>query len=61
MDGMGTLIVAGNRLLFLCEPTKPDVSREEWLRQERVSVGKVCRCGSCYCCEEVRKEKETRS
>lgn len=36
---------------------KPEVSREEWLRRERVAVGKICRCGSCYCCEEVKRER----
>lgn len=35
---------------------KPEVSREERLRQERVAVGRICRCGDCLCCEELRKE-----
>jgi hypothetical protein len=46
-----------NRLARYLEPPRY-VSREEWLRQERIAVGKVCRCGDCLCCEEVKKEKQ---
>jgi hypothetical protein len=29
-------------------------------RRERVAVGRICRCGDCYCCDELaahRKEE----
>lgn len=32
-------------------------TREEYLRQERIAVGRICRCNSCLCCEELRKHK----
>ena len=41
------------------EPKKY-VSPEELQRLERVAVGRICRCGSCYCCEELRKDKEVK-
>jgi len=44
-----------NRLEGFYEP-KSYVSPEEYRRRERVAVGKICRCGSCYCCKEVKKE-----
>lgn len=37
-------------------PRPEPPSREEWLRLERVEVGKICRCKSCLCCEELKKE-----
>lgn len=37
---------------------KDPPTREEWLRLERVAVGKICGCKSCLCCEELRKEKQ---
>jgi len=35
-------------------------SREEWLRMERVAVGKICGCKSCLCCEELKRDTERR-
>ena len=35
-------------------------SREEYLRLERVAVGRICKCGKCICCEELAKHKETK-
>lgn len=37
---------------------KKYVSPQELQRLERVEVGKICRCKckSCLCCEELRKE-----
>lgn len=29
--------------------------REEYLRLERVAVGRICRCGKCLCCKEYVK------
>jgi hypothetical protein len=46
-----------NQLARHYEP-KPYVSPAEYQRLERVAVGKMCRCGSCYCCEEVRKNSQ---
>lgn len=39
------------------EPKK-HISPEEYQRLERVAVGRICRCGGCYCCEELRKDRE---
>lgn len=33
-----------------------DKEREEYLRLERVAVGRICRCGDCLCCQELAKE-----
>jgi hypothetical protein len=35
------------------EQKKEPESREEYLRQERIAVGRICRCGACLCCEEL--------
>lgn len=32
-----------------------DKEREEYLRLERVAVGRICRCGKCLCCKEYVK------
>jgi hypothetical protein len=32
-----------------------DKEREEYLRLERVAVGRICRCDKCLCCEELAK------
>ena len=56
MDGKSTLFAVGNRLLCLVEPTNRELTREEWLRQERVAVGRICMCGDCFCCEELKRE-----
>ena len=37
------------------EPQKY-VSPEERQRLERVAVGRICRCGGCLCCEELKRE-----
>ena len=34
--------------------------KEEVRRRERVAVGRICRCGDCYCCEELRAAKEAK-
>jgi hypothetical protein len=36
----------------------PYVSPAEEQRRERVAVGRICRCGGCICCGELKKEKE---
>lgn len=41
------------------EPKKY-VSPEELQRLERVAVGRICRCGSCLCCEELKRETKPR-
>lgn len=28
-------------------------------RQERIAIGRICKCGTCECCEELQKEKES--
>ena len=38
------------------EPKQPQ-TREEYLRQERVAVGRICRCGNCLCCAEYKLNK----
>jgi hypothetical protein len=40
------------------EQKKEPESREEYLRQERIAVGRICRCGECLCCEELNQSKE---
>ena len=32
-----------------------DKEREEYLRLERVAVGRICGCKSCLCCKEYIK------
>jgi hypothetical protein len=44
-----------NLNVLVREGKKEPESREEYLRLERVAVGRVCRCGTCLCCEEWRK------
>lgn len=34
------------------------VSREDYLRLERVEVGKICKCGNCICCLELEKHSK---
>ena len=48
-------------MLFIddCEPAY--VSPEETHRRERVAVGRLCRCGDCLCCDELRKDREMRA
>ena len=41
------------------EPQKY-VSPEERQRLERVAVGRICRCGGCLCCEELKRDTEQR-
>jgi len=57
MDGKSTLFAVGNRLLLLVEPVKQELAREEWLRRERVAVGRICGCADCFCCEELKRER----
>jgi hypothetical protein len=38
-----------------------DKEREEYLRRERVAVGRICQCGKCVCCEELTKDREARA
>ena len=45
-----------NLNVFVEDKAKEPPSREEWLRLERVAVGKVCGCKSCLCCEELNRE-----
>ena len=40
------------------EPKKEPESREEYLRQERIAVGRICRCGACLCCKELNQSKK---
>ena len=40
------------------EQKKEPESREEYLRQERIAVGRICRCNKCLCCEELNQSKE---
>jgi hypothetical protein len=46
------------RMLFKNDrPGRDHVSREEQLRQERLTVGRICRCGTCQCCMEVKNHE----
>lgn len=38
---------------------QPYVSPQEWQRRVRVATGRICRCGDCYCCEELKREIHT--
>jgi hypothetical protein len=40
------------------EQKKEPESREEYLRQERIAVGRICQCDKCLCCEELNQSKE---
>ena len=57
MDEKVTLFAVGNRLLLLVEPVRQEPARGEWLRRERVAVGRICGCGDCFCCEELKRER----
>ena len=46
-----------NLNVLVREGKKEPESREEYLRLERVAVGRVCRCGTCLCCKELKKEQ----
>lgn len=46
-------------LLWLYEPKKY-TPPEELQRLERVAVGRICMCGGCLCCEELKKEVKKR-
>ena len=35
---------------------KQHQTRDEWLRQERVAVGRICRCNNCLCCAELKAQ-----
>lgn len=34
-----------------------DAAREELRRKERVAIGRLCKCGDCICCKELRLSK----
>ena len=46
-------------LLWLYE-LKKYTPPEELQRLERVAVGRICMCGGCLCCEELKKEVKKR-
>ncbi len=39
------------------ERKKDQDSREEYLRQERIAVGRICGCGACLCCNELKANR----
>ena len=41
-------------LNVLVREEPPYVSPEEYRRLERVAVGRICRCGDCICCRELK-------
>lgn len=41
-------------LNVLVRAEAPYVSPEERQRLERVAVGRICRCGDCICCQELK-------
>ena len=55
MDGVETWANL-NRLVIWVDGPKREPTREEWLRQERVAVGRICMCEDCLCCEELVRE-----
>lgn len=40
------------------KPEERYVSPAEFQRMERVAVGRICGCGACLCCEELKTDKE---
>jgi hypothetical protein len=40
-------------LFYDTDVASEPVSREEYLRLERVAVGRMCRCRDCLCCVEA--------
>ena len=32
-------------------------SREDYLRNERIEVGRICGCNDCLCCAELKRSK----
>ena len=42
-------------------PEVPYVDPKEWQRQERIAVGRICRCGGCICCNEAKLTKEAKT
>jgi hypothetical protein len=53
------MITLPNTAWFPLEPLKMEpryVSSAEFQRQERIAVGRICRCGNCVCCKELRDD-----
>lgn len=40
-------------LFYSTNAQSAPVSRDEYLRLERVAVGRMCRCRDCLCCAEA--------
>jgi len=47
-------------LFYDTDVANEPVSREEYLRLERVAVGRMCRCRDCLCCAELLNEGESK-
>jgi hypothetical protein len=55
-DEMNGYETWANLNVLVREKREEYVSRDEYLRRERVAVGRICRCGTCLCCDEWHKD-----
>lgn len=52
----------GRRMLFYLDPVhQQSLSRDEYLRNERIEVGRICKCGDCLCCRELEEYNHGRN